>query len=106
LSTVSDRPGFVGRVGRGFLWNFGSRLLEFVLRFVLFAMLARGLGKAGYGGYAYVMSIFGIASLVAGLGLEQTLNTFTAEWRARQSPAGRLQSTKRLNRQDAKNAKI
>ncbi len=84
--TTAERPAsFAARVGRGLLWNYIGRMAEFLLRFVLFTLLARGLGKTGYGGYSYVLSIFGIAGLAAGLGLEQTLNTFTAQWQARPS---------------------
>ena len=82
---MSARPAFLQRFGRGLLWNYLSRIVEFGLRFVLFTLLARGLGDAGYGGYSYVMSIFGVASLLAGLGFEQTLNTFSAQWQARPS---------------------
>lgn len=80
---MKDRSSLIQRLGRGLLWNYLGRLTEFGLRFVLFTNLARGLGDEGYGQYSFVMSIFGIASLLASLGLEQAVNTFTAQWRAR-----------------------
>ena len=66
-------PGIVERFGSGLLWNYPSKISEFVLKFLSLLVIARYLGPSQYGVYSALMGIFTLATLFGSFGFNHTL---------------------------------
>lgn len=68
--------GIVERFGSGLLWNYPSKILEFVLKFLSLLVIARYLGPSQYGVYSALIGIFTLATLFGSFGFNHTLLTY------------------------------
>jgi len=59
------------RVGRSYFWSQFGRVVEAALLFCVSLLLARTLGPASYGVYALGLSLIGICSFLASMGIAQ-----------------------------------
>lgn len=69
-------PGIVERFSSGLLWNYPSKISEFVLKFLSLLVIARYLGPNWYGVYSALMGVFTLATLFGSLGFHHTLLTY------------------------------
>lgn len=69
------------RFGVGLFWNYSGRTVEFITRFIFVSIVAKRLGPDGFGVFSFVISVFAVTSLIAGLGYEQSLNNFIPRYR-------------------------
>lgn len=67
---------FTSKVSRGFAWNQLSKVLEFVLAFLLSIVIARGLETGDYGIYATILSVCSLAILFSSLGADNAINIY------------------------------
>jgi O-antigen/teichoic acid export membrane protein len=65
--------GIVERFGSGLVWNYPSKISEFILKFLSLLVIARYLGPSQYGVYSALMGIFTLATLFGSLGFGHTL---------------------------------
>lgn len=65
--------------GNRFLSIFSSEMIGFIVTILLTPILVRYLGSAGYGDYAYVLSMFAILSIVIDAGIFDTTRKFVSE---------------------------
>lgn len=62
-----------------FLSIFSSEMVGFIVTILITPILVRYLGSAGYGDYAYVLSMFAILSIVIDAGIFDTTRKFVSE---------------------------
>lgn len=73
LLGLRERDDVEVRVARGTAGTFALKLCSTLLYFVIGVLLARMLGTAGYGAYAYAMACVGLLGVPALLGLDNLL---------------------------------
>jgi O-antigen/teichoic acid export membrane protein len=86
----------VSRAARSYLWSQAGRVAEATLLFCVSLILARALGPKSYGLYALGLSLIGICSFVASMGIAQeTMGRFIPQTSAdvRGGSAGRILRT-------------
>jgi O-antigen/teichoic acid export membrane protein len=70
---ASTRAGEIARLARDAGWALFGRLLSKLAAVVVLAMLARALSRADFGTYLLIVSVAGVFSFVADLGLSQAI---------------------------------
>jgi O-antigen/teichoic acid export membrane protein len=90
LGRVSASP-FGLRLAHGALWSLMGALVSRLLGLAAFIIVARLLGKAGYGQFGIIQSTVGMFGVFAGFGLGQTATKYVAELRNKDPErAGRI----------------
>src|SRR4030095_11252289 len=84
VKVVSVR-GVHGRLARGSVASFALKITGITLSFVVAAVLARSLGQAGYGIYAYVFSLISVLAVPAMFGLPNLVVREVARAHVRES---------------------
>lgn len=90
LERIESSP--VGyRLARGAFWSLFGAVIARTLGFASFVIVARVLGKAGYGEFGIIQSTVGMFGIFAGFGLGQTATKYIAELRETDAArAGRI----------------
>jgi O-antigen/teichoic acid export membrane protein len=92
------QPGLLSRFARGVSLTFAIQMVGVFLAYVTQVLLARWMGAAEYGKYAYVFSWTTLLAVLAGLGLSITVLRYIPEYMAQQQP-GLLRGMIRRSRQ-------
>lgn len=82
MADRARRPGLTRDLLRGGLGNIAARLLYVPLAVALSAVLARSLGPAGYGVYAFVFALVSVSIVLSQFGLPKFLISETARGEA------------------------
>jgi len=80
LSTILNRFKFA--VEKGFLYIFGSRIINRIVRFATSVVIIRLLSKETFGSYSYAMNILDFFLLLSGLGVVSSILQFCSEKKA------------------------
>lgn len=87
LGLGGDRRREIGRtLVRGSIGSFGLNVTVNVLNFLIAVLLARLLGTAGYGAYAYAMGWVALLGIPAGMGLSRLMVREVASYREEGDP--------------------
>lgn len=81
---IIQEPIFRQYVWPKFTWSFLSRLVGYSLGFFIHWWLARLLGAAGYGGFAFAFNTLALLALIAGFGMRNLLTREVAQLVAQQ----------------------
>ena len=69
------------RLARGTFWSLAGAVVSRLLGLASFVIVARILGKSGYGHFGIIQSTVGMFGVFAGFGLGQTSTKYVAELR-------------------------
>lgn len=90
LARIEASP-FGSRLARGTFWNLAGALISRGMTLLASILVARLVGKVGFGELGIVQSTIGMFGAFAGLGLGVTATKYIAEYRAKDPPrAGRI----------------
>jgi len=71
---------FVQQVSRAVFWNYLTKISSYGLDFLLSVLLARGLGKYGFGVYSELFNFIFLFTLICSFGMDSALNTFLPKY--------------------------